>query len=317
MFLFISKRIGQTVPVVLLVSFFVFFVINVIPGDPTLTVLGEFATPEQREIARQQYGFDRPMIVQYLDWLTKTLSGDLGRSLHSNERVWAMLVDRLPVSLELSALALIIALVIGIPAGILAALRRGTPVDHVIGMFSAVALGVPYFWLGVLLILLFAIFFNLLPPSGYVPFTESPFENLKLMILPALTIGLHVAPLIIRQTRASVLQVLSQDYVRTAHAKGLPWSAIVRKHILRNALIPVLTLVGLQLGNMLGGAIVTETIFSTPGLGSLIVAAVSTRDFPVVQSGIFLVVLLVIFVNLITDILYAYVDPRIRQLLIV
>ena len=317
MLLFISKRIGQTVPVVLLVSFFVFFVINVIPGDPTLTVLGEFATPEQREIARQQYGFDRPMFVQYLDWLTKTLSGDLGRSLHSNERVWAMLVDRLPVSLELSALALIIALVIGIPAGILAALRRGTPVDHVIGMFSAVALGVPYFWLGVLLILLFAIFFNLLPPSGYVPFTESPFENLKLMILPALTIGLHVAPLIIRQTRASVLQVLSQDYVRTAHAKGLPWSAIVRKHILRNALIPVLTLVGLQLGNMLGGAIVTETIFSTPGLGSLIVAAVSTRDFPVVQSGIFLVVLLVIFVNLITDILYAYVDPRIRQLLIV
>ena len=317
MFLFISKRIGQTVPVVLLVSFFVFFVINVIPGDPTLTVLGEFATPEQREIARQQYGFDRPMLVQYVDWLTKTLSGDLGRSLHSNERVWAMLVDRLPVSLELSALALIIALVIGIPAGILAALRRGTTVDAVIGMFSAVALGVPYFWLGVLLILLFAIFFNLLPPSGYVPFTESPVENLKLMILPALTIGLHVAPLIVRQTRASVLQVLSLDYVRTAHAKGLPWSAIVRRHVLRNALIPVLTLVGLQLGNMLGGAIVTETIFSTPGLGSLIVAAVSTRDFPVVQSAIFLVVLLVIFVNLVTDILYAYVDPRIRQHLIV
>ena len=316
MLLFISKRIGQTVPVVLLVSFFVFFVINVIPGDPTLTVLGEFATPEQREIARQQYGLDRPMFVQYLDWLTRTLSGDLGRSLHSNERVWAMLVDRLPVSLELSALALVIALVIGIPAGILAALRRGTTVDAVIGMFSAVALGIPYFWLGVLLILLFAIAFNLLPPSGYVPFTESPVENLKLMILPALTIGLHVAPLIVRQTRASVLQVLSQDYVRTAHAKGLPWTAIVRKHILRNALIPVLTLVGLQLGNMLGGAIVTETIFSTPGLGSLIVAAVSTRDFPVVQSGIFLVVLLVIFVNLITDILYAYVDPRIRQLLI-
>ena len=317
MFLFISKRIGQTVPVVLLVSFFVFFVINVIPGDPTLTVLGEFATPEQREIARQQYGFDRPMLVQYVDWLTKTLSGDLGRSLHSNERVWAMLADRLPVSLELSALALIIALGIGIPAGILAALRRGTTADAVIGMFSAVALGVPYFWLGVLLILLFAIFFNLLPPSGYVAFTESPVENLKLMILPALTIGLHVAPLIIRQTRASVLQVLSLDYVRTAHAKGLPWSAIVRRHVLRNALIPVLTLVGLQLGNMLGGAIVTETIFSTPGLGSLIVAAVSTRDFPVVQSGIFLVVLLVIFVNLVTDILYAYVDPRIRQHLIV
>ena len=317
MFLFISKRIGQTVPVVLLVSFFVFFIINVIPGDPTITVLGEFATPEQREIARQQYGFDRPVFVQYLDWLTKTLSGDLGRSLHSNERVWVMLLDRLPVSLELSALSLIIALVFGIPAGILAALRRGTTIDTVIGMFSAIALGVPYFWLGVLLILLFAIFFNLLPPSGYVPFTESPVENLKLMILPALTIGLHVGPLILRQTRASVLQVLTQDYVRTAHAKGLPRSVVVRKHILRNALIPILTLVGLQLGNMLGGAIVTETIFSIPGLGSLVVAAVSTRDFPVVQSGIFLIVLLVIFVNLITDILYAYVDPKIRQLLIV
>ena len=316
MFLFISKRIGQTVPVVLLVSFFVFFIINVIPGDPTITVLGEFATPEQREIARQQYGFDRPVFVQYLDWLTKTLSGDLGRSLHSNERVSVMLLDRLPVSLELSALSLIIALVLGIPAGILAALRRGTTIDTVIGMFSSVALGVPYFWLGVLLILLFAIFFDLLPPSGYVPFTESPVENLKLMILPALTIGLHVAPLILRQTRASILQVLPQDYVRTAHAKGLRRSVVVRKHILRNALIPILTLVGLQLGNMLGGAIVTETIFSTPGLGSLVVAAVSTRDFPVVQSGIFLIVLLVIFVNLVTDILYAYVDPKIRQLLI-
>ena len=317
MFLFISKRIGQTVPVVLLVSFFVFFIINVIPGDPTITVLGEFATPEQREIARQQYGFDRPLFVQYLDWLTKTLSGDLGRSLHSNERVSVMLLDRLPVSLELSALSLIIALVLGLPAGILAALRRGTTVDTVIGMFSAIALGVPYFWLGVLLILLFAIVFDLLPPSGYVPFMESPVENLKLMILPALTIGLHVAPLIVRQTRASVLQVLTHDYIRTAHAKGLPRSVVVRKHILRNALIPILTLVGLQLGNMLGGAIVTETIFSTPGLGSLVVAAVSTRDFPVVQSGIFLIVLLVIFVNLMTDILYAYVDPRIRQLLIV
>ena len=301
---------------VLLVSFFVFFIINVIPGDPTITVLGEFATPEQREIARQQYGFDRPVFVQYLDWLTKTLSGDLGRSLHSNERVSVMLLDRLPVSLELSALSLIIALVLGIPAGILAALRRGTTIDTVIGMFSSVALGVPYFWLGVLLILLFAIFFDLLPPSGYVPFTESPVENLKLMILPALTIGLHVAPLILRQTRASILQVLPQDYVRTAHAKGLRRSVVVRKHILRNALIPILTLVGLQLGNMLGGAIVTETIFSTPGLGSLVVAAVSTRDFPVVQSGIFLIVLLVIFVNLVTDILYAYVDPKIRQLLI-
>lgn len=317
MFWFISNRIGQTVPVVFLVSFFVFFVINVIPGDPTITVLGEFATPEQREIARQQYGFDRPIFVQYVDWLTKTLSGDLGRSLHSNERVWAMLVDRLPVSLELSALSLIIALVMGIPTGILAALRRGTVVDTVIGMFSAIALGVPYFWLGVLLILLFAIFFNLLPPSGYVSFSESPLENLKLMILPALTIGVHVAALIVRQTRASVLQVLTHDYVRTAHAKGLPRSAVVRRHILRNALIPVLTLVGLQLGNMLGGAIVTETIFSTPGLGSLIVAAVSTRDFPVVQSGVFLIVLLVIFVNLMTDILYAYVDPRIRQQLII
>ncbi len=316
MFLFISKRIGQTVPVILLVSFFVFFIINVIPGDPTITVLGEFATPEQREIARQQYGFDRPIFVQYLDWLTKTLSGDLGRSLHSNERVRVMLLDRLPVSLELSALSLLIALVLGIPAGILAALRRGTTTDTVIGMFSAITLGVPYFWLGVLLILLFAVFFNLLPPSGYVPFTESPVENLKRMILPALTIGLHVAPLIVRQTRASVLQVSTQDYVRTAHAKGLPRSVVVRKHVLRNALIPILTLVGLQLGNMLGGAIVTETIFSTPGLGSLVVAAVSTRDFPVVQSGIFLIVLLVVFVNLVTDILYAYVDPKIRRLLI-
>ena len=174
----------------------------------------------------------------------------------------------------------------------------------------------PYFWLGVLLILLFAIYFQILPPSGYVPFVDSPVENLKLMILPALTIGLHVAALIVRQTRASILQVLNQEYVRTAHAKGLPSSVVIWGHILRNALIPVVTLVGLQLGNMLGGAIVTETIFSIPGLGSMVVDAVSTRDFPVVQSGVLLIVLLVISVNLLTDILYAYIDPRIRTTLL-
>ena len=313
---FVAGRIGQTVPVVVLVTIFVFFVINVIPGDPTITILGEFATPEQREIARQQYGFDRPMVVQYLDWVGKTLGGDLGRSLHSKERVWDMLIDRLPVSLELSALSLIIALSIGIPAGILAALYRGTRLDAAISVLSAFALGIPYFWLGVLLILFFAIFLGILPPSGYVAFTESPVENLKLMILPALTIGLHVAALIVRQTRASILQVLTQEYVRTAHAKGLYRSVVIRSHILRNALIPVVTLVGLQLGNMLGGTIVTETIFSIPGLGSLVVAAVSTRDFPVVQSGILLIVLLVIVVNLLTDILYAYIDPRIRLTLL-
>jgi len=313
---FVTNRIGQTIPVVILVTIFVFLIINVIPGDPTITVLGEFSTPEQREITRQQYGFDRPVLVQYFDWVGKILSGDLGRSLHSKERVWEMLIDRLPVSLELSALSLVIALSVGIPAGILAALNRGTLLDTTIGVLSAIALSVPYFWLGVLLILLFAIFFQILPPSGYVAFGDSPVENLKLMILPALTIGLHVAALIVRQTRASILQVLNQEYVRTAHAKGLPRSVVIWGHILRNALIPVVTLVGLQLGNMLGGAIVTETIFSIPGLGSLVVDAVSTRDFPVVQSGVLLIVLLVISVNLLTDILYAYIDPRIRLTLL-
>jgi peptide/nickel transport system permease protein len=213
-------------------------------------------------------------------------------------------------------LALIVALAIGIPAGVLAGLFRGTPLDTGISVISALALGVPYFWLGVLLILLFAIFFKILPPSGYVAFTESPIENLKLMILPALTIGLHVAALVVRQTRASILQVLTHEYVRTAYAKGLRRSVVIRRHILRNALIPVITLVGLQLGNMLGGAIITETIFSIPGIGTLIVSAVSARDFPVVQSGVLLIVLLVVVVNLITDILYAYIDPRIKVELI-
>ncbi len=316
MFLFVVNRIAQTVPVALLVTVFVFAIINVIPGDPTITILGEFATPEQREIARQQYGLDRPVPIRYLEWLTNTLSGDLGRSLHSKERVWEMLLDRLPVSIQLSALSLVIALSIGIPAGIAAALMRGTAVDGVISVVSAIALGIPYFWLGILLILFFAVFLKVLPPSGYVPFVESPVENLRLMVLPALTIGLHVAALIVRQTRASVLQVLSLEYVRTAHAKGLPRSVIIRSHILRNALIPVVTLIGLQLGNMLGGAIVTETIFSVPGLGNLVVAAVSNRDFPVVQSGILFIVLLVILVNLATDILYACIDPRIKRELV-
>jgi peptide/nickel transport system permease protein len=308
---FLLSRLWQIATVVLLVCATIFILTNLLPGDPTVTILGEQASAAQRATARQQYGLDRPAPVRFVLWLGNAFSGDLGRSLRSNEPVLEMLVARIPVTLELAALSILIAIAIGLPAGIIAARARGTWLDVVVSVLAMTSVAIPYFWMGILLIMLFALKLAWLPPSGYIPFLSDPIGNLRLMILPALTIGTAFAALIMRQTRASLLQVMSQDYIRSARAKGLSEPSVLLHHGLRNALIPVVTVIGLQIGALLGGAVVTETVFSLPGLGRMMVDGIFQRDFPVIQGAILFIVLCVIAVNLFTDVLYAWLDPRV------
>jgi peptide/nickel transport system permease protein len=294
---YLIGRILQMFPVAFILSLIVFSMTILLPGDPTITMLGEYATPAQRE--------------QYVRWLERVAEGDLGRSLRTREPVIEMLKSRLPVTIEVAILAITIAILIGIPLGVLAALRRNSFVDVGVSGIALSGLAVPHFWAGILLIYLFSRWLNLLPPSGFVRFTIDPVLNLKLMVMPALTLGGSLAALIMRQTRASMLEVLSADFIRTAHAKGLWRSRIFFHHALRNSLIPLATVVGLQFGHLLGGAVIVETIFNVPGLGRMLVEGIFTRDAPAVQGAIIFVIFAVLVVNLATDLIYALIDPRI------
>ena len=308
----IGNRLLAMLPVVAIVTVVVFALTNLLPGDPTLTILGEQASPAARAAARAAYGLDDPLPLRYAQWVWRALQGDLGRSLRSNEPVVAMLQARVPVTLLLAGLSILIAVAIGLPAGVLAARFRGTWLDVAASLASLAGMAVPYFWLGVLLILLFSVRLGLFPPSGYVPLTRDPLLALQHMALPALTIGLAFAALVMRQTRAAMLGVLNQDYVRTARAKGLRERSVILRHALRNALIPVVTVIGLQVGALLGGAVVTETVFALPGLGRMLVEGIFQRDFPAVQGAVLFIVAAVLLVNLVTDLLYAVLDPRVQ-----
>ncbi len=309
---YIARRLVHLVPVLLITSFLVFAMLLLLPGDPTFALLGEQASQADRLLLRAKLGLDQPIPLQYLHWMGSTLSGDLGRSLRTQEPVIEMLATRIPVTLELTLLAIGLSIVIGLPAGIVAALWRNSWLDVAASMVGMAGIAMPYFWMGILLIMLFSLTLGWLPPSGYVPFTVDPIANLKLMILPALTIGSAMAALVMRQTRTSMLQVLSQDYVRTARAKGASETSVVLGHALRNALIPVVTVVGLQTGALVSGAVVTETIFSLPGLGRMVVEGIFERDFAPVQAAILVIVLGVLLVNLLTDLSYAALDKRIK-----
>lgn len=305
-------RLAQMVPVLVIVSMVIFAVTLLLPGDPTYTVLGEFATEEQRDAARAQYGFDEPVPVQYVKWAERVLTGDLGRSIRTREPVATMLADRMPVTIELAILSILIAVFVGVPLGLLAAVRHNTWVDSATSFIAMASLAIPNFWAGILLIMLFTLVLGWLPPSGYVPFLQDPVQNLRLMIMPSLTLGTALAALIMRQTRASTLAVISQDYVRTAYAKGLKDGRILFRHVVRNALIPVTTITGLQIGKVLGGAVIVETIFSLPGIGQLVITGIFGRDFPVVQASVLLIVIMIMTVNVIVDLLYTVLDPRIE-----
>lgn len=308
---YLASRLLQMVPVVFMVSFAVFSMTLLLPGDPTITMLGETATAEQRATLRGQLGLDQSVPVQYARWVGRIARGDFGRSLRDQEPVADMLRQRIPVTLELTLVSLAIALLVGIPCGVLGALARNTWLDTAVSFTAMFIMAVPYFWAGILLIVAFSIHLAWLPPSGYVPFTQDPVESLRLMLLPAITVGGAMAGLVMRQTRTSLLSVLGEDYIRTARAKGAREGRVVMRHALRNGLIPVVTVVGLQVGTLLGGAVVTETVFSLPGLGRMIVSGIFERNFPVVQAAILVVVIGILLLNLVTDLSYRLLDKRI------
>ena len=309
---YIARRLVQMVPVVFVMSVVIFAIARLLPGDPVVTILGEQATPEQRQRVRQELRLDEPLPMQYGYWVVQVMQGDFGRSLRSSEQVSSMIRDRAPVTLELTLFSMILAVIIGVPSGIVAATRRDSWLDFVSRFIAMFGVAIPFFWMGLLLILLFALVLRWLPPSGYVDFLRDPVMNLKLMILLSITVGTSMAAIIMRQTRASMLQVLSEDYLRTARAKGLPNVQVLYRHALRNALITIVTIIGLQVGVLLGGAVVTETVFAMPGIGRMVVNAIFQRDYPVVQGGVLFIVANVLIVNLIVDLIYVYLDPRIK-----
>jgi peptide/nickel transport system permease protein len=308
---YLTSRLAQMLPVVFFISVMVFALTMLLPGDPTLAILGEYATPEQRAQARVELGLDQPIPVQYARWVGRLAEGDLGRSLRTREPVLGMLAARLPVTIELAILSCLVAVAVGIPLGVVAALRHNTATDATVSAASLISLAIPNFWAGILLIYLFSLWLGLLPPSGFVALVDDPATHFKLMIMPCLALGTSLAALVMRQTRASMLEVLSADYIRTAVSKGLTRRRILVGHALRNSLIPLATIVGLQFGHLLGGAVIVETIFGLPGLGRMLVEGIFTRDAPTVQGAVVFVVLAVLVVNLLTDLLYAVIDPRI------
>jgi peptide/nickel transport system permease protein len=287
--------------------------LHLTPGDPVQIMLGQDADPQAIAALRAELGLDQPLPVQYVRWASNALHGDLGRSIRTNQPVTDAIVSRLPVTIELSLVALLISLVIGLPAGMLAAIRRNSPVDLASTGVALIGVSLPSFFLGILLILVFALWLRWVPPSGYTPLVQDPAMNLKQMVMPAVALGAALAGIVARLMRSSLLEVLGTDYMRTARAKGLSDQASVIRHGVRNALLPVVTVVGLQVGALLGGAILIETIFALPGIGRLAVDSIFARDFPVVQGVVLFLALVRILSNLVADLLYGRLDPRIAH----
>jgi len=311
---YLFRRLLYFVPVLFVVTLVVFSVTMLLPGDPALAFLGEANIHDRvaYQAMRQELGLDRPLAVQYVNWVGRALRGDLGRSVRTHEAVSEALVARLPVTIELAAVALGIALLIAIPVGIISATRPNSKLDAVATVMAVSGVALPEFFVGIVLIYLFAVGLRLLPPSGYVPLSVGVWANLKSIVLPALSLGLTLNAVTMRQTRASLLEVLQEEYVTVARSKGLPEGAVIRVHALKNALIPVITVIGLQVGRLFGGTVVVETIFAFPGMGRLAADSIFFRDFPALQGVVLVMALAVLACNLLTDLLYAFVDPRIR-----
>jgi peptide/nickel transport system permease protein len=294
-------------------SVLVFLILHAVPGDPATAMLGLNATPELVTKLQAQLGLDRPLPVQYISWLGDILQGNFGLDYASNESIGKLLSQRLPVTIELAVVALLIAIVVGIPLGVLAAVRKGRAPDAAAQGVSMFGISVPDFWLGIMLILVFALSFGMVPSSGWVPFTEDPVENLRHVALPALSLAAGLSAVLIRMTRAAMLDVLDQDYIRFCRAKGVSETKVIFKHALRNAAIPITTVIGMQAGHLLGGAIVVEQVFSLPGVGRLVLDSVLQRNYPVVQAAVLVVGLMFIAANLVTDVLYTVLNPKLRK----
>jgi peptide/nickel transport system permease protein len=288
-----------------------FLIVHLAPGDPAVVMLGPDASAERVEELRRDLGLEESLPVQLFRWYYRVLRGDLGRSLFEGDPVTRVIGSRLEPTLLLTTAGVALAVAIGVPAGVISAVRRNTLIDQVLMGVSLLGVSMPSFWLGLNLILLFSLSLGLLPVSGYVPINESWFDALRSIILPALTLGIGGSGLIARMTRSSMLEVLSQDYVRTARAKGAPERRVLVRHALRNAMIPIVTVVGLSVGTLLAGAITVETVFAIPGVGLLVISSVLRRDFPVIQGALLFAATVYVLVNLLVDMLYVYMNPRI------
>ncbi len=310
---YIVRRVVSMVPVLLIVSIIAFALLYVLPGDPAVAILGDNAGNQQTYLAlRHDLGLDQPLHAQYLSWLGRVVQGDLGRSIRTNESVATVLMQRVPISMYLGAAGLFVGLALGLSVAIVSALRPGSRIDSLGTLLAMGGVAIPSFWQALLLVYVFAVLLRWVPPSGFTsPFVD-PFLSAKMLVLPAIVLGTHSAAVIMRQGRSALMEVLEQDYVTTARAKGLGDRSVVASHALKNAMIPIVTVIGLQVGTLVSGAAITETVFAIPGVGRAAVDAIFFRDYPVLQGAVLILTLGVLIANLLTDVTYAYLDPRIR-----
>lgn len=312
MLYFIGRRVVIALPTLVLISIFVFLLQKLLPGDPVLALAGEERDPAVLEFLREKYRLNDPIVYQYVYWLGAVLQGDFGISLRTNQPVLELIAEKLPVTIQLAVMALTIAFLVGIPTGVISAVKKGTAVDYVANFFALSGLSIPNFWLGILLILLVSVELGWLPASGYRPLSEDPLLSLQTMLMPAIVLGTGLAAALMRHTRSAMLGVLKADYVRTARAKGLHERRVIIKHALRNALTPIVTISALLFGELLAGAVLTEQIFTIPGFGKLIVDAVFNRDYAVVQGVVLCTAVAFIVMNLLADVAYVLLNPRLR-----
>ncbi|WP_203333736.1 ABC transporter permease [Planococcus beigongshangi] len=308
---YILRRLLMLIPVLFGVSIVIFIALRVIPGDVAATILGTDATPETLAQLRKNFGLDLPIYEQYLQWIGGVLTGDFGESMRTGKEVLPDILDRFAITFELTILAAIISWIIAIPMGILAGIKRNSKTDFSVRVISLLGVSVPNFALATVLILVLSLSFSYSPPVGYVGFWEDPIRNLQILFLPALVMGTSMAGAVMRMTRSSILEILRQDFIRTIRAKGAKEKIVIFDHALKNAMIPILTIIGLQVGVLLGGTVIIEQIFSLPGLGQLVLTGINQRDFTVVQGAVLFIAFVFVLINLLVDLLYSYLDPRI------
>ena len=313
-FTYFLRRLLLSIPTIFIVTLIVFILVRLVPGDVVDIIIGtqNYLSQEQIQKMYEDFGLDKPLFTQYFVWIRSVLSGNLGFSLRSGEDVADMLLQRLPVTLELALLSILFSIILGIPLGIVSATKKNTSIDNVIKVLGLIGLSSPAFWIGTIFIVLASTFFENFSIFGYVSFLQNPLKNIQIFLLPAFTLGLMIAAQILRITRTSMIEAITQDYVKVALSKGLKKNEVIFKHAFRNALIPVVTFAGIQLGFLFGGSIVIENMFALPGIGRLLLQAVNQRDYPVIQGIILFIVILIIVLNLLIDLIYTIVDPRIN-----
>lgn len=310
---YIIRRLIFGIFVLFIMTTFIFIIMRAVPGDVvTLQLANSGATAEQMDALKAEMGLDKSVLGQLVDWLTHAVQGDLGNSLWSGQQVSEIIVERLPVTIQLAVMSIILAIIIGIPIGVISAVKQNSFIDHFLKVISIGGLSIPNFWLGLILLTVLSLALNWIPPLGYQSLMENPFINIQQMFLPAICLAITLSASIVRMTRSAVLEVLHSEFIRTVRAKGAKEGVVIFKHALRNSLISVITLIGLQIGYLLGGTVVLESIFALPGLGSLIFESVLVRDYPIVQSTVLVFGAMFLLVNLMVDVMYGWVDPRIR-----